>query len=40
MAAAILDGAAPRISLADSRANTAAILALLRSTETGAPAQV
>jgi predicted dehydrogenase len=40
MADVILAGAAPRIALADSRANTAAILALLRSAETGAPALV
>ena len=37
MCDAILLGAPPRISLADSRANTATILALLESAETGKP---
>ncbi|MFN4293747.1 MAG: Gfo/Idh/MocA family protein [Thermoflexales bacterium] len=40
MADAILDGAAPRISLPDSRANIAAILALLRSAREGRPVAV
>ncbi len=40
MANAILDGAAPRISLRDSRANVAAILALLRSAREGRPVPV
>ena len=40
MADAILDGKPPRISLADSRANVAAILALLESARTGRPVQM
>ncbi|MCS6849254.1 MAG: Gfo/Idh/MocA family oxidoreductase [Anaerolineae bacterium] len=40
MADAILNGAAPRISLHDSRANVAAILALLRSAREGRPVKV
>lgn len=37
MADAVLLGKAPRVSLADSRANVAAILALLQSAQTGKP---
>ncbi|MCS7055099.1 MAG: Gfo/Idh/MocA family oxidoreductase [Thermoflexales bacterium] len=37
LADAILNGAAPRVSLEDSRANAAAILALLRSAREGKP---
>jgi predicted dehydrogenase len=37
MADAILLGKSPRVSLADSRANTAAILALFESAKTGKP---
>jgi len=37
---AILLGTPPRVSLADSRGNTAAILALLKSAETGLPARL
>ncbi|HRF50458.1 MAG TPA: Gfo/Idh/MocA family oxidoreductase [Anaerolineales bacterium] len=37
LADAILLGAEPRVSLADSRANVAALLALYRSAESGAP---
>jgi predicted dehydrogenase len=37
MADAVLDGKPPRVSLADSRANTSAILALFESAKTGKP---
>lgn len=37
MAAAVLDGKTPRVSLADSRANVAAILALFESARSGKP---
>jgi predicted dehydrogenase len=40
MADAILLGKAPRVSLADSRANVAAILALLESARTGKPVMI
>jgi predicted dehydrogenase len=40
MADAILDGAPPRMSLADSRGNAAAIVALLRSAREGKPITV
>lgn len=40
MADAILSGSPPRISLEDSRANVAAIVALLESTRTGAAARL
>jgi xylose dehydrogenase (NAD/NADP) len=40
MADAILDGKPPRISLADSRGNLAAILALLESAKTGASVKI
>ena len=40
MADAILLNKAPRISLSDSRANTAVILALLESAGTGKPVSV
>ncbi|GIV85406.1 MAG: oxidoreductase [Candidatus Roseilinea sp.] len=40
MADAILEGAAPRVSLKDSRGNVAAILALLRSAREGRPVAV
>ena len=40
MADAVLDGKAPRISLADSRGNVAAIVALLRSAREGVPVPV
>ncbi|PJF46763.1 MAG: gfo/Idh/MocA family oxidoreductase [Chloroflexi bacterium] len=40
MADAILEGAAPRVSLKDSRGNVAAILALLRSAHAGRPVEV
>jgi predicted dehydrogenase len=40
MADAILDGAAPRVSLADSRANVAALTALYQSAREGRPVRV
>jgi predicted dehydrogenase len=40
LASAILDGTPPRVSLADSRANVAAIVALLRSAREGRPLPV
>ena len=40
LADAVLLGRPPRISLADSRANTAALLALLRSAREGRPVAV
>jgi D-xylose 1-dehydrogenase (NADP+, D-xylono-1,5-lactone-forming) len=40
MADAILNGKPPRISLADSRANTAAILALFESARSGKPVRL
>jgi xylose dehydrogenase (NAD/NADP) len=40
LADAVLDGKAPRVSLADSRANTAAILALLESAHSGKPVKL
>jgi predicted dehydrogenase len=40
LAAAALDGASPRISLADSRGNTAALVALLEAARTGHPVRI
>ena len=40
MAATVLDGAEPVISLADSRANVAAVTALYRSAREGRPVAV
>jgi predicted dehydrogenase len=37
---AILNGAPPRVSLADSRGNTATILALIESANTGRPVRI
>jgi predicted dehydrogenase len=37
MAGAVIDGKAPRLSLADSRANMATLLALYESARTGKP---
>ncbi len=40
MADAVLNGKAPRVTLADSRANVAAMLALLQSAWEGRPVTV
>jgi predicted dehydrogenase len=40
MAGAILEGKRPRVTLADSRANVAAIVALLESAREGRPVQL
>ena len=40
MADAVLNGKAPRVTLADSRANVAAMLALLQSAREGRPVTV
>jgi D-xylose 1-dehydrogenase (NADP+, D-xylono-1,5-lactone-forming) len=40
LAAAVLDGAPPRVTLADSRGNTASLVALLEAARTGQPVRV
>jgi predicted dehydrogenase len=40
MANAVLNGASPRVSLADSRGNVATIVALLQSARSGMPVRL